>query len=148
MWVWNLRWQLTLWIQTILISCAIIIITRTISYVSHFRRQKKDAESIPRPQNYLAFHLFYSSTLSVTLLHLINRIADFINLLIEHSFLSLCWDLVFLKLRVRHDNTVIVTCRNPWYELLSAALFKITLLWQPGYLLTDKVLNTLMQSDR
>ena len=55
-----------------------------------FQATKKDAESIPRPQNYLAFHLFYSSTLSVTLLHLINRIADFINLLIEHSFLSLC----------------------------------------------------------
>ena len=74
---------------------------------------KKDAESLPRPQNYLAFHLFYSSTLSVTLLHLINRIADFINLLVKHSLLSLCGDWDFLKLRVRHDNTVIVTCRNP-----------------------------------
>ena len=61
----------------------------------------------------LAFHLFYSPSLSVTFLHLINRIADFINLLVKHSFLSLCGNWNFLKLRVRHDDTVIVTCCNP-----------------------------------
>ena len=61
----------------------------------------------------LAFHLLYGPAFPVPLLHIINRIGDLIYLFIKHSLLSLCRNWNFFKLRVRHNDAVIIACRNP-----------------------------------
>ena len=48
-----------------------------------------------------------------TTLNIINRIGDLIYLFIKHSLLSLCRNWNFFKLRVRHNDAVIIACRNP-----------------------------------